>query len=242
MSYADGGYRKFVRRLPFLRPGRARLRTIVGGHFEAFGVVQREMLRHYGLEPRHALVDVGCGAGRLSVALRGYLEGPYLGTDVVPDLVREARIATARPDWRFETVAARTIPAPAASADLVCFFSVFTHLLHEHTYLYLAEAKRVLRPGGKIVFSFLDYASEPQWTHFERTVENARAGRRGTLNVFIGRDAIAAWARHLDLAVEDVRDGADRFVPLPEPVVLDDGTVMRDYGCLGQSVCVLALR
>ncbi len=240
MSYTDGGYRAFIRRIPFLRPGRRRLRTVIGGHFHAFGIVEREILRHYGLEPGHALVDVGCGAGRLSVALRDYLAGPYLGTDVVPELVREAREATRRPDWRFETVAERSIPAADASADMVCFFSVLTHLLHEHSYLYLAEAKRVLRPGGKIVFSFLEFASEEQWHAFEQTVDNTRANRPRTLNVFIGRDGIAAWARHLGLAVEDIRDGAERFVPLPEPVTLDDGTVMRDYGCLGQSVCVLA--
>ena len=51
------------------------------------------------------------------------------------------------------------IPAPDACADMVCAFSVFTHLLHTETYLYLEDIRRVLRPGGRLVFSFLEFAN-----------------------------------------------------------------------------------
>lgn len=238
-TFRDGGYRTFVGgALPFRR-NRGSLRKAIGGEFVAFGIVEREMLIHYGLRPEHSVVDVGCGAGRLTAALRDTHRGPYLGTDVVPALLREAKAAAARPDWRFEKIAGATIPVPPGSADFACFFSVFTHLLHEQTYLYLEAARAALKPGGRIVLSFLEYRNASHWNVFAATVENARGGRRPTLNTFVSREALAAWAAHLGLEVVDVRDGSDRFVPLPHPVTLESGDVMDGFGCLGQSICVL---
>jgi hypothetical protein len=53
------------------------------------------------------------------------------------------------------------------------------------------------------------------------------------------RDGIRAWAEHLGLQVLDIRDGDAPFVPLPNPVTLDDGVQMSGLGYLGQSICVL---
>src|SRR4051812_14631544 len=131
------------------------LRFAIGGEFEAFGFVETELLRHLGLSKHDYVIDVGCGAGRLASPLSGFLEGRYLGTDIVPELVSYARKLVDRPDWRFQLVKGIDIPENDAQADVVCFFSVFTHLSHEDSYRYLCEAKRVLKPGGKIVFSFL---------------------------------------------------------------------------------------
>ncbi len=49
----------------------------------------------------------------------------------MPELIKYARRLVPRPDWRFETVNSLTIPEKDGQADIVCFFSVFTHLLHE---------------------------------------------------------------------------------------------------------------
>ena len=40
------------------------------------------------------------------------------------------------------------IPISDASVDLVFAFSLFSHLKHEETFIYLEHAHRVLRPGG----------------------------------------------------------------------------------------------
>lgn len=238
MKFSDGNYRSFVRRRFGLPPRTRDLRHAVGGEFAAFGVVEREMLRHYGLQPADRLIDVGCGAGRLTAALRDWFEGTYLATDVVPDLITAAR-ALGRPAWRFERVDGIGIPASDASADMVCFFSVLTHLLYEDAFRYLAEARRVLRPGGRIVFSFLEFRDDAQWPIFAASVDHARRNAKRTLNVFLSREAIETWASRLDLRVVDMRPGSERFVPLPEPVTLDSGEVMAGLGCLGQSVCAL---
>jgi ubiquinone/menaquinone biosynthesis C-methylase UbiE len=120
---------------------------------------------------------------------------------------------------------------------MVCFFSVFTQLLHEQSFAYLKEARRVLVPGGRIVISFLEFAIPSHWAVFDSMV--ADIGGRQQLNMFIGRDALTAWAQHLSLEIVAVHDGDKPHVPLPHPVTLDDGTVMAGLGNLGQSVCIL---
>lgn len=212
----------------------------VGGGFEAFGVIESALLRFYGLRPEHSLVDVGCGSGRLAIPLSRTHTGAYLGTDLVPALLSYAKERCVRPDWRFEAVDGTTIPAADASADMVCFFSVFTHLLHEQSYVYLEEARRVLKPGGKIVFSFLEFAEAGHWPEFVNTLADARNGGEHPLNVFIERPAIQAWARHLGLAIDDIRDGPDHFIPLDAPLTLPSGIVLTERANLGQSVCVLS--
>ena len=230
-------YRRFVKTLRRDHDLDTAMKVAIGGEFDAMGIIEREILIQYGLQPNDYVIDVGCGSGRLAKPLSEYLRGPYLGTDVVPDLVEYAREIVGRSDWRFEVVEGLAIPETEDRADIVCFYSVLTHLMHEQSYIYLREARRVLKPGGRIVLSFLEFALADHWKVFEKSV--AEIGREDHLNMFIGRDAIHAWASNLSLEILAIHDGDKPHVPLPKPVVLEDGTVMSGLGNLGQSVCVL---
>lgn len=212
----------------------------VGGEFKAMGILMRELLIQAGLQKNHYLVDVGCGSGRLANPLSEYLSGKYLGIDVVPDLVNYAGKLVNRPDWRFEVTEGIAIPEKDHQADMICFFSVFTHLLHEQSYRYLQEAKRVLKPSGKIVFSFLEFAIPCHWSIFEDNLKTM--GKPSHLNMFMSRDGINAWTQHLGLKIEILEDGDKPHIPLTSPVSLDNNAVMQEKGNLGQSVCVLALQ
>jgi hypothetical protein len=46
---------------------------IVGGQYHAIGILESSALITHGLRPEHNVIDVGCGSGRLAVALRFYL-------------------------------------------------------------------------------------------------------------------------------------------------------------------------
>ena len=211
----------------------------VGGQFEAFGAIEVEALRHFGLAPGDYVVDVGCGSGRLSRPLAGYLtDGRFLGIDIVPELVEHARTITGRTDWRFETAEGLAIPEEDGVADVVCFFSVFTHLLQEESFVYLREAVRVLRPGGLVVFSFLEFAVDALWDIFEGMVR-AVGTVDHPLNIFLSRDAVEAWARHLEMEVVAVHGGDEQFISLSQPLVLEDGTKVEDRVGFGQSICAL---
>ena len=196
----------------------------VGGDFDANGAIQCALLRRYGLPADGYLIDVGCGSGRLAKPLSAYLKGRYLGFDLVPELVAHARKIVARPDWRFEVIEHIEIPEADAEADMVCFFSVLTHLLHEQGYWYLEEAKRALKPGGRIVFSFLEFTEPGHWQVFADALAATRARQIFPLNIFIDRDALPVWASHLGLEVVDIRGAAEAVVA---------------EGNLGQAICVL---
>jgi ubiquinone/menaquinone biosynthesis C-methylase UbiE len=218
----------------------AAARLTIGGDFELFSELERELLVQHGLEPGHDVIDVGCGSGRLTKGLAPYLKGSYLGTDVVPKLLAFARTRAPSPAWRFEITEGLSIPAGDASADLVCFFSVFTHILHEQTYVYLREARRVLRPGGRIVFSFTEFTNPNHWWCFEAAVREIGLGL--PLYVFVSREAIDAWAQHLDLTIERVYGGDEPCIALATPLTSQSGQQFAGKVPFGQSVCVLRKR
>jgi ubiquinone/menaquinone biosynthesis C-methylase UbiE len=231
-------YRQLVADLIAQYPLAEAMSRAVGGSYDALGEVEKQLLLHYGLQPEHVVVDVGCGSGRLACALVPYLtSGRLFGTDVVQELLDYAQ-SRCPPTWKFALVEGIRIPLRGNSADFACFFSVFTHLLHEETYCYLLEARRVVKPGGRIVFSFLEFGEN--WSIFEQTYQ-ARLTRRPTphLNVFIGRDAIEAWARHLGMTVLDIRAATEPFIELSRPIAYDDGRRAEGVVALAQSVCVL---
>jgi SAM-dependent methyltransferase len=210
----------------------------VGGDFNAVGVLLREALIYHGLQSTDYLIDVGCGSGRLAKPLSSYLTGKYLGIDVVPAQVDYARKLVGRPDWRFELAKGLTIPEADQKADMVCFFSVLTHLLHEESFVYLREAKRVLKQEGKIVVSFLDFRIASHWDSFESNLQDIGIGSQ-PLNVFMCPDMLREWAKRLDLEIEMIQDGDAFYLPLSEPIIFENGTTMKDHAALGQSVCVM---
>ncbi len=111
-------YRRFVRAtLKSSRSQSAGMSMAVGGHFEALGAIEYGLLAHHGLADGMSVIDVGCGSGRLAHALRERRIA-YLGTDVVPELIRYAKDMCKRPDWRFEIITELAIPASDASAHL----------------------------------------------------------------------------------------------------------------------------
>ena len=163
--------------------------------------------------------------------------GRYFGTDILQELLDYARVGCPE-SWQFACVEDIRIPFPDDCADFASFFSVFTHLLHEESYCYLLEARRVVKAGGTIVFSFLEY--EDNWPVFENAYTALLNGEMTVhLNMFIHRDVIAAWAQRLGMSVVDMRGANEPFVELTRPVVYDDGHCAEGVAPLGQSVCVL---
>lgn len=214
----------FVDELLSRLPHEEAMEAAIGGGFERYGAIELAVLKHFGLSADGHLVDVGCGSGRLARPLSDWMTGTYLGVDLVPELVAHARNIAARPDWRFEVIDHIGIPEADGRADMVCFFSVLTHLLHEQSYWYLEEARRVLKPGGTVVFSFLEFREPCHLQTFLDTVANAKINHMQPLNTFIERGAIAVWARALQMEIVEILDG---------------GSAVGPEGELGQAICVL---
>ena len=213
------------------------MQLIVGGEYDRIGKLERSALIDLGLKRNHSLVDIGCGSGRLPFALRDYLEGPFVGTDILEEVLNYANDKCGRPDWSFVPMSEPSIPLSDATVDFVTFFSVFTHLLDEDIFRFLLEAKRVLRPGGKVVFSFLDFECDRHWHIFESTVANRDPLR--VINKFTSHGAIRRWARALGLQVEIIYDGSTQWINLDKPLSYADGRRAEGVVEFGQSVAVL---
>ncbi|TDD32831.1 methyltransferase domain-containing protein [Saccharopolyspora elongata] len=126
-----------------------------------------------GVGPGRSAVDVGCGAGR---AVAELAERGVRAIGVDPD---ELMIAVARDRWPeadFRVAGACELPLADASVDGYRADKVFHELAEPERAL--AEARRVLAPGGRIVLLGQDWddilidADDPVLT---RTIVHARA-------------------------------------------------------------------
>ena len=208
----EKSYKKQTKELLKKQSKEKAMSAAVGGDFTAVGKLEYYLLIQYGLEKNHTVIDVGCGSGRLAYELRKFLNGKYIGIDVVEDLYKYAESKCERPDWTFDEAPGLQIPEKDDFADYICFFSVFTHLLHEESYKYLEEAKRVIKPNGKIIVSFLEFMIPSHWWIFEQMLSDSRPDN--VLNQFLSRDAIESWAEHLGLEIVAFHDGDKPHIKL----------------------------
>lgn len=132
------------------------------------------LLRIHGPLARDAeVMEIGCGLGRVAFALRyliserGRYEGFEIGRAKIDFL--KAHFEPAHPNFRFTWADVHNtyynpggriagedyrFPYDDESFDVVYAASVFTHMLPPVVGHYIAESSRVLKPGGRCVFSF----------------------------------------------------------------------------------------
>jgi ubiquinone/menaquinone biosynthesis C-methylase UbiE len=195
-------YEKLVDNLLAQYPLDEAMEKAVGGLYEQIGQIEVDVLKQAGLRSGMSMLDMGCGSGRLAHALgKSGLHLQYTGVDIVQKLLDYATIKSPV-HFSFLLHRALSIPAKSDSLDLVCAFSLFTHLLHHETYIYMQDIRRCLKAGGKLAFSFLEFAEDYHWQTFVVTVESARKKTSPHLNSFIERSAIEIWASKLGFSVE----------------------------------------
>src|SRR3989475_8959582 len=133
-----------------------------------------EGLREFcGLRRGSRILDIGCGCGRVASALARYMSSTasYDGFDVANEAVEwcQRHISARFPNFRFRRIpvfSQRYSPQGSLGAseiafpyedngfDLVFAASVFTHIPPDGLANYIAETRRVLRPGGGSLANF----------------------------------------------------------------------------------------
>ncbi len=183
-------------------------RTMVGAMWDDIGHLQFEFLRAQGLEPRHRLLDVGCGALRGGVHFVRYLEpGRYCGLDANASLIEAGHheLAAAGLADRGARLAADggfDVGRFGERFDMAIAVSLVTHLYANHIQICLARVAQALAPGGRFYVTFFEapraahlapithapgeitthYANDPFHQSFdELAMLGARAGLRATL-------------------------------------------------------------
>ncbi|MGB3514483.1 MAG: glycosyltransferase family 92 protein, partial [Microcoleaceae cyanobacterium] len=139
------------------------------------------LIQRVNLKPADHILDVGCGLGNIAYALTSYLKssGRYEGFDMVNTPLKwlQQEISTRKPNFKFRfvdvyhpiyypkgnvPVAEFIFPYPDESFDVICLRDIFTHLQTNGVRQYLREISRVLKPGGKCLFSCFLLNSESE--------------------------------------------------------------------------------
>jgi ubiquinone/menaquinone biosynthesis C-methylase UbiE len=100
-----------------------------------------------------AILDVGCGTGRLLRAAHARFPGALLdGVDAAPGMVEQAIVASGdRSRIKFQQATAEALPFEDASFNVVLSTLTFHHWADQAKGI--AEVRRVLAPGGRWVLA-----------------------------------------------------------------------------------------
>lgn len=116
-----------------------------------------------------SVLDMGCGCKLVQAILNYNLPiGRYVGIDVFPRLIKFLQTNVTDPRFSFHVQNTRNemynpqgeplgpatnLPVEEASFDIICLFSVFTHLAPHDYVSMLQMLRRYIKPGGKLIYS-----------------------------------------------------------------------------------------
>ncbi len=179
--------RLFVRRIYFLpidtyelimgkRPSGVPPRGKIFISYSEYAMQGEKILDYFqefgGLQPDHAVLDIGCGFGQMAAPLTRFLteKGTYDGFDIVKIRIDwcNKHISNQHPNFRFQytypynphynstdkAVAGNfNFPYEDSKFDFVFLTSVFTHMMPTEVDHYINEIVRVMKPGARCFMS-----------------------------------------------------------------------------------------
>jgi SAM-dependent methyltransferase len=126
-------------------------------HHQVIAALDRARAHAHGV-----LLDVGCGSRPFEPRFRGHVTR-YLGTDLASSIYYDG----VRPDVFSR---AEALPVRDATVDTVLGLSMMDHIAEPARVL--AEARRVLRPGGTLILEFpqlVPHHDDPDYFRYTRT-------------------------------------------------------------------------
>jgi SAM-dependent methyltransferase len=172
--------------------------------------------------PGRATLDLGCGEGRVArdLAAQGHR---VTGIDASPTMLAAARQAD--PAGQYTLADAASLPFPDASFDVVVAYNSLMDV--DDMAAAVAQAARVLEPGGRLVLAVTHPATnprrfegaEPGATYFDRTRFSDEVERDGMHMLFRG------WQYPLGAYTLAMEQAGLLIEALREPVsIRKDGT------------------
>ena len=107
--------------------------------------VERYNIRVAGAD----VLDLGCNDGALTAQYAARAPHSVLGVDIDAAAVARAQRERARPGVEYRVSGTTDLPVDSVSIDTIVCYDVFEHVAKPSTLL--AECRRVLRPGGKML-------------------------------------------------------------------------------------------
>lgn len=110
-------------------------------------VLRDEMAARLGPGARGRALDAGCGVGAMHPYLAGLFDELH-GVDVSHDSIAQARVN--QPDVSYQAYDGVRLPYADGRFDVVLTVCVVHHVLPAQWAAYVAELRRVARPGGLV--------------------------------------------------------------------------------------------
>ena len=123
------------------------------------------------------VIDVGCGLGGLVCALAAQ-GATATGVEISAEKVADADVQPKVGNERYVLGTGEQLPAEDGSADLITYVFSLHHVPVDLQAAALAEARRVLRPGGRL--HVVDPLPEGASTEVMRPIEDEGEVRRAT--------------------------------------------------------------
>ncbi|KAL1522753.1 hypothetical protein AB1Y20_017725 [Prymnesium parvum] len=139
----------------------------------------------------HAVaLDVGCGTGPFCRALSSRPQvAKVLGVDPCATFIDEARRLSSNPQKEsYVCGRASAVPLGDHGADLVIFWTVLLHLHPDDVNSALQEARRVLRPGGRVLLGDNDMG---RWTIADAAHDPLHAPLQFYIDSFVAEPDLA---------------------------------------------------
>jgi SAM-dependent methyltransferase len=158
----------------------------------------KRLVENCGITEEGAVLDIGCGTGRLAIGLLRTLGDAvqYRGVDVSEPAIAWCRryIEKQHPNYRFIHINIENerynphgkridttfhLPLADATFDAIYLYSVFSHMELQDVKMYLNEFRRLLKPTGTI---FLTTFVEENVPEFEVNPKDYRTDWQGALH------------------------------------------------------------
>lgn len=168
-----------------------------------------------------AVLDAGCGNGGLIDGLSRKAEIRAFGVDISPKMIEVCRAGFPHVDFR-ESVA-EALPFEDGVMDIVIICCALHHLAEPEKFF--AEARRVLRPGGRLVVGeiwlpplakqFMQYIVFP----IHNAGDNALFTRRSLANLFTANGFSVTQSHYSGFKqiLTGQREGGDEMKKCPNP-------------------------